>query len=501
MKPELRLVLLFLVLINVFISSWFVRQSDLLMSSDIARDVYILEEIRTKGPILLGPRASGHMYHGPLWAYLNYPAFALGRGNPVTVGWFWVALAALVLVGYFVIGKILFNELTAWCFVLMSSLYFTYHVYQLLHPAGAMFLMPFSFFFLYRYIQTKKVSYLIYQILSTGAVVQFEIAVGVLSLIVSGLYVLYTIIRTRRFAHLLAYGFLVIPLSTWVLFDIRHGFPMSSAALRQLGQSDIGVPFGALIQNRLDVMTTGIEFLRFGIPYGSAYALYIFMAFLLWAIKTDMRYRAIYLLFLYMYVSYFAVSLLNRFQLLPFYVYPIFPFVFMIFSSLVTKGDKKINYAFLLVFFIIYGTNIAGTWHHIKTWSTSFVGKSPYSWIALSQVARTVYSQPEQNFGYFVFSPDIMAYEGRFAMEYWKRTLSKTGVAIFEKKPVTYVIIAPRNGTYMTHDWIKMKLAISIEPARIWKFPNGYAIEKYELAPKERAVPFDPGINPGLFYR
>ena len=501
MKQRVRIVFLFLILVNVFVSSWFVRHNDIHMSSDIARDVYILDEIRTKGPILLGPRASGHMYHGPLWAFLNYPVFTLSGGNPVSVGWFWVTLAALVLVGYFVIAKKLFNELTAWCFVLMSSLYFIYHVYQLLHPAGAMFLMPFSFFFLYRYIQTKRVSYLIYQILTAGAIVQFEIAVGVLFLIVSGLYVLYTIIHTRRYTHLLAFGFLVIPLSTWALFDIRHGFPMSSAALRQLGQSDIGVPFSALIQNRLDVMTTGIEFLRYGIPYGSAYTLYIFMAFLLWAIKTDMRYRAIYLLFLYIYVSYFATSLLNRFQLLPFYVYPIFPLVFLFFSSLVTFGNKKINYSFLAFFLIIYGTNMVGTWHHINTWSTSFVGKSPYSWITLSEVARTVYSQPEQNFGYFVFSPDIMAYEMRYAMEYWRLSLSKTNVAVFEKKPIIYVIIAPRNGTYMTHDWIKMKLAITSEPARIWKFPSSYTIEKYELTPKELAVPFDIGINPGLFYR
>ena len=214
-----------------------------------------------------------------------------------------------------------------------------------------------------------------------------------------------------------------------------------------------------------------------------------------------MRYRAIYLLFLYIYVSYFATSLLNRFQLLPFYVYPIFPLVFLFFSSLVTFGNKKINYSFLAFFLIIYGTNMVGTCHHINTWSTSFVGKSPYSWITLSEVARTVYSQPEQNFGYFVFSPDIMAYEMRYAMEYWRLSLSKTNVAVFEKKPIIYVIIAPRNGTYMTHDWIKMKLAITSEPARIWKFPSSYTIEKYELTPKELAVPFDIGINPGLFYR
>lgn len=500
MRHFQRVCFFLLIVVNIFLSSWFVRHNDLLMTSDIARDFYLLDEIRTKGLILIGPRASGHMYHGPLWAYLNFPAFVVGGGNPIVVGWFWVALSALVLGGYFVMAKKLFNELTAWCFVLMSSLYFNYHTYQLLHPAGALFALPFAFFFWYRYAQTRCLRYLICHLLIAGVLAQFEIAVGVLFLIISGAHLLFTIMRTKRYRHLLAYGVLAIPLSTWALFDIRHGFIMSQAALRQLGQTD-AVSLLALIQNRLDVMTTGIEFLRYGIPYGSAYAFYIFLVFLLWAIKTDQRYRPKYLLFLYTYVSYFSLSLLNRFRLLPFYVYPVFGLVFLFFSSLVTHANKKINYAFFAFFLLIYATNLVGVRQNIRTWSTDFVARSPYSWSALSAVARTVYRQPEQDFGYFVFSPDIMAYEPRFAMEYWKRMLVKSKVAIFEKKPVIYVVIAPRNGTYMTHDWIKMKLNIVSEPAQTWKFPSGYTIEKYALTPKEMAVPFDPGINPGLFYR
>lgn len=500
MKHLQRACFFLLIVVNIFASSWFVRHNDLLMTSDIARDFYLLDEIRTKGLILIGPRASGYMYHGPLWAYINFPAFAAGGGNPIVVGWFWVALSALVLAGYFVIAKKLFNEFAAWCFVLMSSLYFNYHTYQLLHPAGALFAMPFAFFFWYRYTQTHRVRYLICHVFIAGALMQFEIAVGVPFLIISGAYILFTIMRTKRYRHLLAYGVLAIPLSTWILFDIRHGFIMSQAALRQLGQAD-AVSFLALIQNRLDVMTTGIEFLRYGIPHGSTYAFYIFLAFLLWAIKTDKRYRTKYLLFLYTFISYFSISLLNRFRLLPFYVYPVFAFVFLFFSSLVTHANKKINYAFFAFFLLIYATNLIGVRQSIRTWSTDFVGRSPYSWNALSAVARTVYGQPEQQFGYFVFSPDIMAYEPRFAMEYWKRALFKSEVAIFEKKPVIYVIIAPRNGTYMTHDWIKMKLNIVSEPVQTWEFPNGYTVEKYALTPKEMAAPFDSGINPGLFYR
>lgn len=275
---------------------------------------------------------------------------------------------------------------------------------------------------------------------------------------------------------------------------------MVHAAIRQLQQTDAARSFLSLIANRIDVMFTGIEFLRHGITFGSAYTCIIFLLMLVYTMFRYPNKRFVYGFFLYFYIGYFALSLTNRFNLLYFYTFPIFLFVFFIFTSLVDTPSKKERLVFLIFFSIIVITNYVGIAVNIRSWKELFVGVSPYSWKALSTVTDTVFTSSDNDFGYFVFSPDIMAYEPRYAMLYAQTNSNKT-VYPFVKKPITYVVIAPQNGTYMTYEWMKQKLAITGEPVTTQTFPSGYVIQKFLLTPEEIAKPFDEGINPGLHYR
>src|SRR5688572_10815215 len=91
-SKNLFLLVLFFILLNILLSSWYVLHNDLVFNSDIARDFLLFEEISQKKIVLIGPRASGipGLFHGPLWLYVNYPAYIIGQGNPVVVGWWWV---------------------------------------------------------------------------------------------------------------------------------------------------------------------------------------------------------------------------------------------------------------------------------------------------------------------------------------------------------------------------------------------------------------------------
>lgn len=501
MNKYLRIVFLLVTILNLWFVTWFVRQGDLMFSSDIGRDFFILDEIRQKTVVLIGPRSSAPgFYHGVFWAYLTYPAFALGLGNPITVAWFYVVLIIGVLIGYFFIAKKLFGELPAWLFVIFVSEYMVFQTHQLFHPYGAFFLFPFIFFCFIEYLKTHKIKYLVAHVLLVGAAFQSELAVGAPLLILSYGYITYDIFRTKNFKHLLAYLLFAIPLIPYALFDIRHNFQMVHAGIRQLQQSNTALSFASLIANRVDVMFTGIEFLRHGITFGSAYACITFFVMLLYTMIKYQKFRFIYGFFLYFFIGYFALSLLNRYNLLYFYTFPIFLFVFLIFTSLSQVPSKIEKTVFLLFFSLIVFTNYQGIAANINTWKTTFVGSSPYSWKALSEVATTVFTTPEDNFGYFVFSPDIMAYEPRYTMQYEGSKSTKTFYP-FVKKPVTYIITAPQNGTYMTYEWIKQKMAITSDPVKTQSFPNGYTIYTYHLTPEEIAVPFDEGINPGLHYR
>ena len=99
-------VLLIVTALFVVISAWYILHNTIIFHTDIARDFLLIEDIVKNKPLtLIGPRSGGipGVFHGPLWLYLNVPAFLFGGGNPVIVGWFWLGLS---LVNLFIVYKV-----------------------------------------------------------------------------------------------------------------------------------------------------------------------------------------------------------------------------------------------------------------------------------------------------------------------------------------------------------------------------------------------------------
>ena len=131
------------------------------------------------------------------------------------------------------------------------------------------------------------------------------------------------------------------------------------------------------------------------------------------------------------------------------------------------------------------------------------IGKDIYSWKFLNEASAKIFQGKEEELGYFVYSPDVVAYEPKYAVIYNAEKSGKKYYS-FQKKPITYLFIQPppRNNPYMKDDyWIKNQLNIDASPSAIIEFPNGYKIERFELNSEQIAVPFDPSIDPGLHFR
>ncbi|MEK7450632.1 MAG: hypothetical protein AAB662_01690, partial [Patescibacteria group bacterium] len=93
MKKLLYFFLFLLTLSNVYLSSSLVRHGEVNFPSDVARDFLLFAEMDQKKIVFIGPRSStNNLFHGPLWTYMNYPAYVIGNGNPVVVAWFWIFL-------------------------------------------------------------------------------------------------------------------------------------------------------------------------------------------------------------------------------------------------------------------------------------------------------------------------------------------------------------------------------------------------------------------------
>jgi hypothetical protein len=501
MKKFFPILFYILIGINFAFSSWYVLHDDITFSADIGRDFLLFQEIDSKKIILIGPRSStSGLFHGPLWLYINYPAYLIGQGNPVTVGWWWVLLSAFFTLGCFFVGKNLFGKTTGYLFALMISAYMFFHVHSFINPHGAMFVLPFFFFFFIKYFQKHKLRDLFMHVFLGGIMVQFQMAVGIPFLVLSFLAVAREVVLRKKFLHIFTFLFALIPLSTFILFDLRHQFILAKGVLDYVSPAgnNHSVSFVGLLMDRARLMFSGVEILRVDPGYRNLILFFILLAFIVLQMKHK-KHTLIYSSFLYFYFGFFLLSFINKGTILYFYLYPIFPLVFMMFASLITSKYKRI---FAVIFFVVYLMNINSIILDVQQ-SKKIIGKNIESWKFLHTTAAEMFKGKEKEVGYFVYAPDSFAYAPKYAAYYAGKESGKQRYN-FTKKAVTYVLAEPPppNNPYMQSSWwIENEIHIKKKPISVKKFENGYAIYKYTLTDDEILVPISDGADLGIHFR
>ncbi len=512
LEKIIKIALILIIGINLFFSIWYVLHGDIFFHTDIARDFLLLDDLAKRGIVLIGPRSSGPVgfYHGPLWMYLNYPAFLIGQGNPVIVGWFWVALQTAFLIGSYVVGKKLFSTKVGLIFTALLSLFPSVPdpvkswLNGYYNPFGAMFLMPFYFYSLVTYTNRKTVKWLVVTLLLNGFMVQFQVAFGIPLLILTTLFVFRSIWKYKHYKHLVAFLILLIPFSTYIVFDLRHNFShiRAIANLTNDPYKD-KIPLLEIIKQRLGMMNmTGMHFFRephdvFGILYAYAIAFGTYIALKSKTIKDKTPYQVA----IYLYVGYFVLSCLHNGWLMYYYWMPLFPLVFLIFASLSSILPKQLYYG-LLAFTVVW--NIGMSFRYIKQ-SDGFIGKNQESWKFESSVAETIFKDARKNeFGFFIYTPDIFAYSTKYPFVYHQHRYPETKMNIYQRLPLTYLVIAPApsDKPWMTGDWWKAnKIGIKKSPSKTWQFENGFVIERFDLDEKDLQTPIDQNLNDWIYFR
>lgn len=491
----------FFVIVSLFLSAWYVLHGDIIFSADIARDFHLFREINQKKIILIGPRSSvSGLFHGPVWLYLNYPAYLISKGNPIVVGWYWIFLTVLFLIASFKIAEELFGRLVAYLYILHLSVYAVFHTKALFNPHGVFFLLPLFYFLLVKYIETDKLSYLIFHLIIGGLLIQLELAIGIPYLIISSFLIIRHAFKKKNKTHLFVLLLIPVCLANFIVFDLRHDFILSQAVKQFLlaHQRVKQAPYLAIIKDDFRLILSGIEIIRanpINVPFDLRIPFTIIFALFIWLQIKDNLHKDRYLIFLYLFLGYFLLSLVNRGFILYFYLFPQFSLVFLIFASLATSRYKK---AFIIIFLVVFASNFYTAIKDTVN-SQKYIGKDIDSWKFLFQVSKKVYQQPEESFGYFIFSPDIFAYQSKYAMIYTNSLFNKQAFS-FEKKPVTYIIAAPHQ-FIQDEWWRKNRVLITQEPELTIRFDNGYKIEKYLLNEEQISIPFDPSINTGIHFR
>lgn len=502
-NKKIKAIILFIVISNIIIAAWYVINKDLNFGTDIARDFLILAEIETKKFILIGARAgAAGFFHGPLWYYLNFPVYFLSKGNPVAVEWFWIILYCLFYYYSFIIAKKLFNEKTAYIYLLLVSSYLIPHIKETTHPEGALMIMPILFYIFWKYINTFEVKYILSHAFLNGLLIHLEFAFGAPYFLLSSIYILYIQFKMKKLYHFPLLIIIMLPLSTYIFFDFRHNFFMLKSLITYINgsPSEHYVSFAKIFKNRLEYLTmTGIPIITNAILFNRILSLAFVMSIVTLIRKKEAN-RKLYTVFLFIFLGYFILSLKNRYYLLEQHFRAFIPIVLIFFSSIVISKYRKF---FLPLLFVVIIYNEIGAINYIVD-SKNFIGKNEDSWKFLSTIVNEVFSGKEKEFGYFVYSPDKFAYEPKYMMVYGAKNHPEKNAFYFQKKPTTYIVAAPPplNDPYMTSDfWVANSINIKKNPQKEIVYPNGYKILRFELTPEEIAIPFDKNEDTGLHFR
>jgi len=501
MKKLFYLFLFLLTLYNVYLSSFLVRHGEVNFISDVSRDFLLLQEMDQKKIVLIGPRSStNNLFHGPLWTYINYPAYVIGNGNPIVVAWYWIFLECIFLITSFYMVKKLLSTLSAFVFVALVSVPLISRIGGFFHAEATYFFMPMYFFSICMYVKSKKKLYLALHLLALAIFIQLEIGVGIQFFILSAVLLLWFIYRHKLWKHLFAFLLLPVFLSNFIVFDLRNSLRMTKAIFSTGSSLHFFMPFKSWLENRIN-NTVSLQlfndapnnlFIYF------IFGLVIFITVLL--IKNKSKYRHIYFLFIFYYFGYMILSFFNKGIFLFHYSFLLIPLTVLWLVSFLTS---KYRIFFLFFIGIIFYLSFNSAASYISS-RESLIGKDWNSWKSLSNIAKEIVDmQKNREFGYFVYAPDAFGYQPRYAMIYnFKAAHAKAFEYV--KKSTTYIIAAPppADNPYMSYIWWrKIQVKILSEPVETKKFPSGFTIEKFNLSPGEQLVPHVKDIELRIHFR
>ncbi|MEI6774561.1 MAG: hypothetical protein WCL18_07435 [bacterium] len=484
---------------------WFVFHGTIYFHTDIARDFLLIEDIVVNNQItLIGPHSGGidGVFHGPAWLYLNVPAFILGKGNPIAIGWFWafLVISSIALV-YFVTKKITDTKIA----MISSALYgliISDSSANLINPFGAVLLSPLFFYFFVQYIAKHKAKDLVLAFFTLGMIIQFQMAWGVPIFFLSLPIIIHKIITQRKYLHIFSYGILAIPLSTFVLFDLRHQFLQIKSVLAYVthtstqARGNVFVFLGGRLQ---EMFLSLLNTVSFGNIFLQLYFSLVFV-FTIYYIKTKKaRHSPLLNYLLYFYVGYWILTLFYKGTMWGYYTTPFIPLFCIALGLLFKILPKKIM---LFVFFITIVPLLYINIRNIVFRNDTFFKTNTGFWNFYSRQAQTVFNDAGSEFGWYVYTADQYGYSSKYAMHYTQRMLKTKNGLSYVKKPTTYLIIFPSTNRFTNaYDWKTNKIYLTRAPDKVFKFQGGSYVEKYILTPEEQQVPSASDLIKDLTFR
>lgn len=486
------------------LASWYALHGAINFHTDIARDFLLMEDIIVnRKPALIGPRSGGipGVFHGPAWLYLNLPVFFLSGGNPAAVSWFWAALVILSIASVYFVTKKLSDNNAAMLASVIYGLVISGAAPNLFNPFGAVLLSPLYFYFLIKYLEKGKIAHLLPSLFLIGLVIQFQMAWGVPVLILSLPLVFRKIIKHKKITHFLSFGILSIPLSTYLLFDLRHQFLQIKSVISYLKGTNgdkATLPFISVVWLRIREMAlTMFSYFSNSNLFITISFFVLFVALMIFYFKKK-KWNNTVIYFLYLYGGYFILTLLFRGTLWGYYTWPFLPLFCIVLAIGVASVLKKYFAHLSIVIFLIVIIQNGMT---IAKQTNSHFAKDTGLWNFYKVQAEDIFKDAPNEFGWYVYTADQYGYSSKYAMHYLQQKNAKKGFS-YEKKPTTYLILQDGSNQYInSSDWKKDRIKITRTPDKEFTYQNGSAIERYNLTKEEQEIQVDSSLIQDLMFR
>lgn len=517
---KLKYLFLILILFNVLLASRWVIDGNIFFHTDIARDFLLMEDIvNNKHLVLIGPRSGAipGLFHGPLWLYLNLPAYLIGGGDPVYVGWFWVLLYISSLFIIYIVGKKLFGEEEGILSALLLSSVTILNVRSLFNPYGAMLLSPVFFYYFINYLHSRNLKFLILSLLFLGIIIQFQMAFGVPILFLVLLYLIYYLFKKKKLTHLIFLPILLVPLSSFLLFDLRNHFIQLKSVANYIWGSQ---SHGKLNLNFFQLGTMRIkESVTDGLGMITQNNIYLTMLLLMFCTigiylsrerGSNAKTFQIYAAGTFFYLGFWFFTIFFSGPVWNYYYLPFIPLMILFFVSLKNQVNKVIFY---VIFILIYAVNLQTGIKDIVVYNPNPSEQDVSTWEFNKLAAQKVFEGSENEFGYFIFTPDLYGYSPRHALNFYQKRDQGKKVYPYKKRAVTYLIIAPPpaygkdpNSIWYQKNtnskgWKTNDVRITTDPVAVTSFSNGFVIEKYNLSDAEIKIDPNPYLIKDIFFR
>ncbi len=506
---KVKTLLILLIFINLFLSAYWLLQGDIHYDVDVSRDFLVMDDIvKNNHFTLLGPHSGAipGIFHGPLWFYINLPVFLISGGNPLAIGWFWFGLSVIFLFIVFWVAKNLFGFKVA----LLSTLLFSVNsivnssigLKNFYNPYGAVFLSPVFFWLFIKYITTTQFKYLIFTLFVLGLIIQFQMAFGIPILFAITLFLIYFAFKKQKLWHFFSYFILLIPLSSFIIFDLKHDGLQFRALVSYLSET------GKISDNFIYILKMRINELAFNffdqLAPGKNIITVFYAAFFLILFPYILRRcpdkeKVSYFLFGYLFLGFWIISLFFKGGLGN-YFWPLLPLTIIIFCSFFNFIKREI---FILVFLVLYLVNFYTGVSAILDFKKDINQRGPHSWAFNLSVAKKIYEDAKGNFGYFTYSPDRFAYQQRYAMIYVKKYFPNIVSFPSEKKRLTYLIEVdpPQDRPELNGiSWRISDVRIDRQPDQTFRYDFIF-VEKYLLNVEEIKIPANRYILDFVFLR